>query len=687
MLETELPLRTQLRLMPDLVLVLILMFGGFLHLFKTTGGFSAFPGDTDARFNQVILEHVYQWISGNAPLLFSPQFFYPFKGALNFSDNHFGSVLFYIVGRSLGAPREIAFIAWFIVGYCLTFIASAVAFRKFGFSVVAIVVGAFIFTFNIPMFAQDMHAQLVYRFGIPLAVLALATYRQSRKNKDLFLVAIWTGLQFFSSIYLGVFLVLLLFALIVSDYLIERVYPEAASLRISIGAQQTNLTPLFLGLAAAAIWIALLAMFYGYYKTGRIYAFHRPFSEISSMLPRPSSFLLADESSIFSRLGAVAKTGIPMRWEHQLFPGAVALILAVYAIVSGFSSTERRRRILTALFAGSSLILLTMQISGWSLYYPLTLLPATNAIRSVTRIVLVVMFPLAVLAAFGVEAISAKRQKVRTCLLAATTLLLVFEVSTYRNYPTAIGETEARISRLTEGLDIPTLRKQKRVILWLHNPQNPDWMDSLDAMYLAQDEGLATFNGLSSNFPPVDYQPTECSEAAKMLAQIATAKVGMVDAPSYESLLRQTLMLPTGKCGDLANFPFRPVAGGLPDTLPANVLLTIIAVEKRDVNNLLKIRITNDSDVMIPAISSSGNPVNLSWRFTSDPTARISDSEWSKRRGLSADILPHSSHDETFTVEMSVSNSPVHLQVSLIQEGVMWFHEHGMAIAVATIPP
>ena len=56
------------------------------------------PGDLgDARFNSVILEHLYQWVTGTAPKLWSPRFFYPFENTLAFSDNHFASGFAYIV--------------------------------------------------------------------------------------------------------------------------------------------------------------------------------------------------------------------------------------------------------------------------------------------------------------------------------------------------------------------------------------------------------------------------------------------------------------------------------------------------------------------------------------------------------------------------------------------------------------
>jgi len=69
-------------------------FGYIMH---TTDWLRAIPGDLfDARFNSVILEHLYQWVRGEVPKLWSPAFFYPFENVLAFSDNHFGSGWAYI---------------------------------------------------------------------------------------------------------------------------------------------------------------------------------------------------------------------------------------------------------------------------------------------------------------------------------------------------------------------------------------------------------------------------------------------------------------------------------------------------------------------------------------------------------------------------------------------------------------
>jgi len=100
--------------------------------------FNAVPGDLgDARFNSVILEHLYLWAKGIEPHLWSPGFYYPFQGALTFSDNHFGSGWIYVALRILGISREEAFNGWYLTSFGLNFAACAYTLRRFGYSPLA----------------------------------------------------------------------------------------------------------------------------------------------------------------------------------------------------------------------------------------------------------------------------------------------------------------------------------------------------------------------------------------------------------------------------------------------------------------------------------------------------------------------------------------------------------------------
>ena len=79
---------------------LLLLAGLVFYVHRATAGFTFVPGDLgDPRFNSVILEHLFQWVSGDAASLWTPSFFYPTTGTLAFSDNHFGSGPIYVLLR------------------------------------------------------------------------------------------------------------------------------------------------------------------------------------------------------------------------------------------------------------------------------------------------------------------------------------------------------------------------------------------------------------------------------------------------------------------------------------------------------------------------------------------------------------------------------------------------------------
>ena len=172
--------------------LLVLCIGVFGYLMPAIGYFTMMPGDLgDARFNSVALEHGYQWLIGTVPELWSPGFFYPFERILAFSDNHFGSFWSYAAARSLGAPRELSFQIWFLVGYVLNYASGYWMLRRMSFDVLGASCGAFVFAFALPVLHQEGHAQLTYRFAIPLAILAWWRLVEQKSLIDIFTFLFW----------------------------------------------------------------------------------------------------------------------------------------------------------------------------------------------------------------------------------------------------------------------------------------------------------------------------------------------------------------------------------------------------------------------------------------------------------------------------------------------------------------
>ena len=175
------------------------------------------PGDLiDGRFNLYVLEHIYRWLTGQESSLVSPAIFYPFRDVLFFSDAHAGSALVYAAFRALGLSEYHAYNSWFLVGYVSTFVAAYYAIARFGGDALTAALGAAIFAFSLPSVAQFGHSQLVYRCGAPMALLQLWLGVRDGSARSFVLAFIWLCFQFLLSIYLGMFLFLVMAAFAVA---------------------------------------------------------------------------------------------------------------------------------------------------------------------------------------------------------------------------------------------------------------------------------------------------------------------------------------------------------------------------------------------------------------------------------------------------------------------------------------
>ena len=161
--------------LPKIYAIFLLFF--FFIPFSQLSHLSLIPGDLgDARLNNYFLENIYLFFKGKSDSLWHLGFFYPFPFTGGFSDNLFGSSPVYLFFRALNIKSDTAFQLWFLAGYFFNYTASYYSFRKLGGSSLAAGVGALIFSFALPTTAHAIHAQLHYRFGLPLALTFLVFF-------------------------------------------------------------------------------------------------------------------------------------------------------------------------------------------------------------------------------------------------------------------------------------------------------------------------------------------------------------------------------------------------------------------------------------------------------------------------------------------------------------------------------
>ncbi|SDR39567.1 hypothetical protein SAMN05444161_3471 [Rhizobiales bacterium GAS191] len=652
------------------------------------------PGDLgDTRFNTYILEHVYRWLLGLEPHLLAPGLYYPFPDAIFFSDTHAGTAFIYAVFRALGAPRFLAFDLWFFAGYVATYLAAHYAFARMGAGAVTAGLGAAIFTFSLPSLAQFNHCQLVYRCGVPLAMLHLWEGLRGGSARDLLLSAFWLCVQTLISVYLGFFLFLLMAAFtVVLPLSTWRSRDWQATARLAgQGLARIVRVPgkgdVALLLATAAAGAATVALLWFYGHTSRLYGMARSWEEISSMLPRPGSYLVMDLLSYWYGPSHMLSGVLPMRPEHQMFMGVGVALLFLAGIVTLVVRPRAARNLPAGamLLALAVLVLATLSIHGHSFYAVLVHVPGLNAIRAVTRIIVVLMFPVAMIAVVGLRGLAEEVRPIALGRLAALIcgLAALYEVAMAGRLMFSADAAQRRVDaviaearRLQGGVEQP--------ILALVGQDGE--MTHLDGELAAQELGWPTVNGYSGSVPPGSYGQPNCNYAIRHFGAFDFwRKEHKLDgSPSISQLLRRTVFVGWPDCrgvGILDNTISVSIGHPPSNGLPEKVILTSGELQRREDLIAFTVHIRNASDELMPMISAA--PIRVAWRFVPDDE-RVVGQGWSKGEALLGDIAPGAEQSLVITDELPRQAGSYRLQVSLVANGLYWFHDKGMRIL--TIP-
>lgn len=658
------------------LLLLIFGIGFFGYVMKTTDWLRAIPGDIiDARFNSVILEHLYQWVTGKAPSLWSPAFFYPFEGVLAFSDNHIGSGGAYVLFRLAGLPREAAYQGWFIAACVLNFWGSYYALRRLGFTIVAAACGAFVFAFGLPALAKEAHAQLSWRFAVPLAFLSFYRAMAQRDLRQLGYTALWCAVQFFCSIYLGIFTVYLLLATLLA-FLFGQGRELAAGWRRGLQDQSSmsrlGALALFLASAAAVLWLLQQ-----YQSIASHYGFTRTTREILSMLPTPGSYLVADGSSLSGWVGASVPKYL-MRHELQLFAGLGAWALALIGLWAIWRRRAHSEIGRTATIALLVLVLLTLLIGNVTLYRAVLHVPGMSSVRAVSRIVLVMLLPFGILVAVGVDWL-ARLPALRSWRW-ITLLVLIGGLSaesvSYRPYSTFAQVWRDRQDSLRALLPADGLPRDSIVFVTGKRGAGVLEAAEIDGMILAQDRGVATLNGYSGNSPPGYFKPDPCLDFRNRLDSYFAFKPRTTE--SRDALTARVRVISPEPC---------PVTPGMVGKEPVDTFVAthislaatfgIIAYGRIYVD----VAITNHTGKEFSTWSTRG-PVRLSWRCVPiGPDGKdLASPDFAGRKEL--DFILGDDQTIVQSIDMDIPpRGSYRIEVTLVQDGVAWFHDLGMGVA------
>ena len=505
---------------------------GILLLLNSVDWFNAVPGDVgDTRWASVILEHVYRWSVGAEAHLWDPQFFYPLNDALAFSENFLGSAIPYAALRVLGFQREIAFDGWYCLGAFLNFVSGLYVLRKLNFSPLAAGSGAFFFAFSLPiMHFQETLSVATYRWAIPLAIYNVYRFNESNRYQFLLFGIFWTVVQFLTSLYVGYFLVYFLIIMLIADsiYRARKGISDLNVVRKSISyfkyvRQLACLVKhqLFVKIICyykngllqfdlksyAALVILVIIMIYvlAHYVYARI---HYGFQTGGVEIPRIWSYLIADNSQLSSFVGGwIPKKFMSegdIRGSHNLFIGIGPLVILFFVMRALAADVRKAKLVAIMMMAFALTFITTLQISRHLSIYGLFLyIPTIATVRTITRVLLVAAFPLSVMMALSVEYLVAQQAACRKWKSFAVMVLimvaLIAEPVFYKNINASIDSWQQRRDRV---LTLAQGKLQPDSILYVIDSDAAEAIfTEIDGMVVAQDLGLGTLNGDSSNFP------------------------------------------------------------------------------------------------------------------------------------------------------------------------------------------
>jgi hypothetical protein len=338
---------------------------------------AALPNSDDALFSVWRLAWVAHQLSADPAHLFDANIFHPSRGTLAHSD---AMLALGLTGTPLLAVgmhpvtvhnvfEILAFVTAGFFGYLLCLQVTG--------QVLPAVVGGTIFAFSPYRFAHIGHLELLWTGFMPLSLWVLHKASPTWTYRHAVVLAAVFALQMLVSIYYGVFLALYLSVWIVAGAALGLLGPVRSLARWL--------------LVFALIAGCVLAPYLSVYAQTRQQLGPRDAEEIASYSALPSDYLRVPSQNRLYPHGARERED-----ERSLFPGMIALVLAVFGVAAGASV----HRWLYALMLAASFDW-SLGVHGISYRLVAEVLPFFSSFRSPARFAALVMLSLAVLAALG----------------------------------------------------------------------------------------------------------------------------------------------------------------------------------------------------------------------------------------------------------------------------------------------
>lgn len=478
----------------------------------------------DGRFELTILEHWVKVFHHQAPVA-SPNFFYPEKGVLGYTDTFLGLALPHALFRFLGVGPYLAVQLATMLLVALGFVAMYLLMRGvLRFDRSSALIGATLFLLSNMYCIYVVHPYiLVSVTTTPILFLLVGKYWQQREIRPakatayLCASAILLALAFYTSYYIAWFVVLCSAAVAVF-YIACRVFVARSELPISQAVRDAWQQKKSL-IVAVAIFLLSMVPFFALYlpvlhRTGK-----RDLGETLQFLPRAVGvFDVGGDNVIWGRVSARIEAWVipgslpehPTGWP--LLTMVVFLATSVYCGVQLLRLRRDRNRPpapMLCLISAIALACLTLWTAGIRIgshapvwWFLTEFVPGAAAIRIPQRIDLVLNIGVVIVCMFGFEAL---RKKLTVYGSQAFLLLLLLAAGLgIEQVNTMATHLLSRKAESDNFARIP-LPPPNCTSFYVSN-----WSDNEIGMLLSQTAGawiaqrynIPTLNGTSSWYPP-----------------------------------------------------------------------------------------------------------------------------------------------------------------------------------------
>ena len=454
------------------------------------------PGDT--LLNLYFLEHGVQHFTSievfNPEAFWSPDFFWPVKDTIAWSDHLLGPSAIYGCWRVIFSPYQ-AYIGWLATTLFLNYISLRWALVRISpqSSALWLSIATLVCSYSPAIIQQIGHPQLLslFIFGPILygCNKLLTSKPESITIADLIGLSSWLIVNGFFNIYTFVYSCFCVLVSI-SIHLARRIYTKNHVIHLGSGLRVRSL--LFLILASLN-----LIIYTPYLRTLETFG-RRDIGVIISNLPKPASWLYS------SNFNLIPSPAIPAEWIHgveqELFPGWGFLVLIVAAIITTIRAKNNAEKTISLLwiFSIGILLILSLSINSISLWPIVSkFLPGANSLRASSRVSMQI-----ILFSSGLIANASKNWKTPKFSIKGTIFSsLIITGGFISIWPVNFPRFSLFNWQKQLEFIINALSRKNCSSFWVEPMLTRPWTQHVQAMHAQLLTGIPTLNGYSGHFP------------------------------------------------------------------------------------------------------------------------------------------------------------------------------------------